>query len=69
MTPTNEEYVIAGFCEAVTNDLDNRVTWYAVQHSADGTRFNGKMFDECVCAALQAGDWLDKAVETYRGQQ
>lgn len=67
MTPTNEEYVIAAFCEAVTNDLDNQVTWFAVQKSSNGRTFNGRLFDSNITAAIQAGEWLDNAVQRYRG--
>lgn len=66
MTPTNEDYTIAAFCEAVTNDLDNRVTWYALQNARNGMHPNGKQFDDNVTAAIQAGEWLDRAVERYK---
>lgn len=67
MTPTNEEYVIAAFLEAVTNDLDNRITWFAIATASADASLNGKQFDNNITAAIQAGEWLDRAVERYRG--
>lgn len=67
MTPTNEEYTVAAFCEAVKNDLQNRITWCAIEHASNGARINGQKFDNNISAAIQAGEWLDRAVESYRG--
>lgn len=66
MTPTSADYTIAAFCEAVTNDLQNRVTWEAVKHAMQGAKINGPQFDANVSAAIQAGEWLDRAVERYK---
>ena len=73
MTPTNDEYIIAAFCEAVTNDVDNRITWEALSSAtgielAEGMHeLRGVQFDANITAAIQAGDWLDRVVERYRG--
>jgi hypothetical protein len=70
LNPTNEDYTIAAFCEAVTNDLDNRVTWFALMSASSGIgghRVDGMKFDNNVTAAIRAGEWLDRAVMNHRG--
>ena len=67
MTPTNEEYVIAAFLEAVTNDIDNRITWLALASASPDASLNGRLFDSNITAAIKAAEWLDNAVKNYRG--
>lgn len=66
VAPTNEQYTVSAFCEAITNDLQNKVTWCAVQAATSGPRINGKQLDDNVQAAIHAAEWLDRAVERYR---
>ena len=69
MTPTSEDYAIAAFCEAATNGVSHEIMWAAVTCALgkETRRVNSVILDANVQAAIQAAEWLDRAVETYRG--
>ncbi len=53
MTPTNEQYAIAAFCEAVANNIPHQIVWCALFNSS-----TGKQLDQNIQAAIKAADWL-----------
>jgi hypothetical protein len=66
MTPKERDYSIGAFCEAAVNQLDHRIMWACVTASTRGAATNCRALDANVQAAIQAAEWLDRVVETYK---
>jgi len=57
---SQEDYCRAAICEAIQNGVQYDVIWAAIMEA-----HSGKTFDANIQAAIQAGEWLDRAVEKY----
>lgn len=56
---TDEDYMIAGFCEAMANNLSPEIVWHSFM-MADTARD----FDDYIQVAVRAGEWLDRVTRT-----
>jgi hypothetical protein len=67
MILTNHQYTRSAWHNGYHSGLCYRISLEAWEAATTVAQTNGQAFDDNITAAIHAGEWLDKAIETYRG--
>jgi hypothetical protein len=67
MNLTSHQYQRAAWHNGIHSGLSFRISLEAWEAATRADSTNGRQFDNNVTAAIQASEWLDRVVMSYRG--